>query len=184
MRIRHVMVVRTDSRDRLHTRPLTFARHCSQSLNTSLWRPHCITLSPVSYCTSYSLSCINKYSALIWLQLINSPWNDWIWPLKHYPKHYFGTIRVFFIRSRRIYLKSSTTSITSSTRVSELETPRAAYVISDRKPYGSNIFFFRQQTSAEKYFLFYSLFSFIYGGYGLTYVSRIIVQVRGRNAFL
>lgn len=57
----------------------TLARHCSQSLNTSLWRPHCITLSPVSYWMSYSLSCINKYSALIWLQLINSPWNNIMW---------------------------------------------------------------------------------------------------------
>jgi len=56
----------------------TLARHCSQSLNTSLWRPHCITLSPVSYWTSYSLSCMNKYSALIWLQLIKSPWNNTI----------------------------------------------------------------------------------------------------------
>jgi len=70
----------------------TLARHCSQSLNTSLWRPHCITLSPVSYWTSYSLSCMNKYSALIWLQLIKSPWNHMIiillWLNISHLKHY------------------------------------------------------------------------------------------------
>lgn len=52
----------------------TLARHCSQSLKISLWRPHWITLSPVSYFTSYSLSVMNKYSADIWLQLISKPW--------------------------------------------------------------------------------------------------------------
>lgn len=52
----------------------TLARHCNQSLKMSLWRPHWITLSPVSYFTSYSLSVMNKYSADIWLQLISKPW--------------------------------------------------------------------------------------------------------------
>lgn len=51
----------------------TLARHWSQSLKMSLWRPHWMTLSPVSYLTSYSLSVINRYSADIWLQLISSP---------------------------------------------------------------------------------------------------------------